>query len=369
MILISFILIMVLTIIVFIVYLRIRLKKIDPKYFIKYMKENPDFAFSLKRNNIIECSINSQKKLVLASTVKIIIAIEFAEQISKEKINPKTNISLDLLDAFYLPKTDGGAHHEWINYLKVNNLIQNNQVNIVEVAKGMINFSSNANTEFLINKLGLPNINNQLKKLHLNDHDPLFNFVSSVMIPAYLLSTVPSLNKKSLNKRMIAMSKREYEDLSKEINSALLQGKLKELKKHVIPMSEKLQKNWSDRLPKSTSDEYLRIMSILNDKQMFNNTMQEVLDKLMEQLMEHPNNREWLKHAGQKGGSTLFVITNATYVTDKENNKTEIVFFANNLGYFEYMKLKINMNNFILKLLKDENFRNEFTIINKKRTC
>ncbi|SNT54545.1 D-alanyl-D-alanine carboxypeptidase [Bacillus sp. OK838] len=369
MILISFILIIVLTIIAFIVYLRIILKKIDPKYFLKYMKENDDFAFSLKRNNIIECSINSQKKLVLASTVKIIIAIEFAEQISKEKINPKTNISLDVLDVFYLPKTDGGAHPEWINYLKVKNLIQNNQVNIVEIAKGMINFSSNANTEFLINELGLHNINNQLKKLNLNDHDPLFNFVSSVMIPAYLLSTVPSLTKKSLKKRMIAMSKREYEDLSKEINSALLQGKLKELKKKVIPMSESLQKNWSDRLPKSTSNEYLRIMSILNDKQIFNTTMQEVLDKLMEQLMEHPNNSEWLKHAGQKGGSTSFVITNATYVTDKENNKTEIVFLANNLGYLEYMKLKINMNNFILKLLKDANFRNEFTIINKKRTC
>ncbi|MFJ7939260.1 serine hydrolase [Peribacillus sp. NPDC096622] len=369
MILISFILIIVLTIIAFIVYLRIILKKIDPKYFLKYMKENDDFAFSLKRNNIIECSINSQKKLVLASTVKIIIAIEFAEQISKEKINPKTNISLDLLDVFYLPKTDGGAHPEWINYLKVNNLIQNNQVNIVEIAKGMINFSSNANTEFLINELGLHNINNQLKKLNLNDHDPLFNFVSSVMIPAYLLSKEPSLTKKSLKKRMIAMSKREYEDLSKEINSALLQSKLKEVKKKVIPMSENLQKNWSDRLPKSTSNEYLRIMSILNDKQIFNNTMQEVLDKLMEQLMEHPNNSEWLKHAGQKGGSTLFVITNATYVTDKENNKTEIVFFANNLSYLEYMKLKINMNNFILNLLKDVNFRNEFTIINKKRIC
>lgn len=77
----------------------------------------------------------------------------------------------------------------------------------------------------------------------------------------------------------------------------------------------------------------------------------------MEQLMQNPKNRKWLTHAGQKDGSTAFVLTQAFYAKDKDGNQTEIAFFANNLNTIEQGKLSKNMNGFQLKFLKDEKFR------------
>jgi D-alanyl-D-alanine carboxypeptidase len=118
-----------------------------------------------------------------------------------------------------------------------------------------------------------------------------------------------------------------------------------------------IQKIWSDRLPRATTEGYVSIMNKLNSKMYFNDTVHKYLDPLMEQIMKNPSNQEWLVHAGQKGGSTAFVLTIAMYATDKDGNKTELAFFANDLTLIEQAKLSRNMNGFQLKFLKDAEFR------------
>ena len=104
-------------------------------------------------------------------------------------------------------------------------------------------------------------------------------------------------------------------------------------------------------------------MSKLNNKTYFNEEIYKYLDPVMEQLMENPINREWLVHAGQKGGSTAFILTTAMYATDKEGNQTELAFFANDLTTREQAKLSRNMNGFKMKFLQDAEFR---TLIKKE---
>lgn len=124
-----------------------------------------------------------------------------------------------------------------------------------------------------------------------------------------------------------------------------------------------VQRIWSNRLPRSTSEDYVYIMEKLNNKTYFDEDTYKYLDPVMEQLMENPNNREWLVHAGQKGGSTAFIITTAMYATDKDGNQTELAFFANDLTSLEQTKLSRNLNGFKLKFLKDAEFR---TLIQKE---
>ena len=54
----------------------------------------------------------------LASTVKIIVAIEFAKQAAHNIFNENKKIPLSELDKYYLPNTDGDAHPNWVNYEK-----------------------------------------------------------------------------------------------------------------------------------------------------------------------------------------------------------------------------------------------------------
>jgi hypothetical protein len=71
---------------------------------------------------------------------------------------------------------------------------------------------------------------------------------------------------------------------------------------------------------------------------------QEYLDEVMEYILDNPKNKELLEHSGTKGGSTAFVLTKALYTTDKKGNKTELVYFLNNLTPFESIKLQTSMN-------------------------
>ena len=122
--------------------------KPDENLVLNFIKENPDrAAIKLVRNDSLIAEQNPNKLMPLASTVKIILAIEYAIQSSQNEINPQESVALNELDKFYIPNTDGGAHLNWLRSIK--SKINDNQIPISEITKGMIRYSSNANTEWL----------------------------------------------------------------------------------------------------------------------------------------------------------------------------------------------------------------------------
>ena len=148
-----------------------------------FIKNNPSrSSFFLMRNDSLKISLRTDQKFPLASTVKIMIAIEFAKQVSTGKINANELIPLADLDVYYLPNTDGNAHPDWKQSATSRGELNNNRVTLQEVARGMIRFSSNANTEFLMDKLGLDNINANLKELNLSNHERLYPIVSALFL-------------------------------------------------------------------------------------------------------------------------------------------------------------------------------------------
>ncbi|MDL4842123.1 serine hydrolase [Aquibacillus rhizosphaerae] len=335
--------------------------KEDSDYIKRFIKEkggSKEASLSICYNGENWVSVNSNKKLPLASTVKIIIAIEYARQASKGMIDPNSTVGLRELNQFYVPKTDGGAHDAWLDTLSRLEDFDFNNILLSEVAKGMIGFSSNANTEYLLSVLGVENVNNLLVELELHNHDDIYPIVSSIAIPTYLINN-KKFTKKETIKAMKSMDMIQYRNLALDIHNNWLQHPLTERDKKQISnnINPSIERIWSDCLPSSTSENYISIMKKLNSKTYFSQEMHHFLDPAMEQLMENPTNQTWLKHAGQKGGSTAFILTNSMYATDKDGNKTEIAFFSNNLTPLEKEKLSRNLNGFQLKFLKDKDFR------------
>ncbi len=307
-------------------------------------------AILLIRNDTIIASQNPNKIMPLASTVKIILAIEYAEQSANGLINPDELVPLKELDKFYLPNTDGGAHPGWLE--SVNKKISDKQISIREIAKGMIEYSSNANTEWLLNKLGINNVNNRLDSLGLENHTKIYNVVSALFAGKELF---PDLKGKELREKLSQLSMDEYIDATNIIHQKLLTDTL--YKKEIGDFSMGIQKIWSDRLPSSTVEEYVSIMKKINSRTYFSEDAQKYLDEVMEYILENPANREWLEHSGMKGGSTAFVLTKTLYATDKNGNKTEMAYFLNDLSIIESTSLKMSMNEFELNVLKNKGFR------------
>lgn len=337
-------------------------KKDDPEYILQFMKEHVESdkaALSINFNGQQLVNINSKNLLPLASTVKIIVAIEYARQASKGEINPLQKVSLDELKTFYIPRTDGGAHEAWLASLADGKA---ESVSLSDVAKGMIVYSSNANTEYLMHLLGFDNINGLLKDLNVSDHEPLYPFVSAMFVPTQLMHE-QNLTKREVLETLKNMDIPEYRQRAINIHEKWLTQPLSDQDKDQIVknLDMNIQKIWSDRLPRSTTNSYVDILRKLNSKTYFDEDTYKYLDPVMEQLMSHPTNREWLKHAGQKGGSTAFILTTAMYATDKKGNQTEIAFFTNDLSSLEQAKLSRNLNGFKLRFLQDADFRNRMS--------
>ena len=322
---------------------------------LNFIKDNPDkSAILLIRNDTVCASQNTKIVMPLASTVKIILAIEYAEQGAKGLINPDELIAIKDLDNFFVPNTDGGAHTSWLK--SVNTKIVDDHISIREIAKGMIKYSSNANTEWLLNKLGIDNVNSRLDSLGLKNHTKIYNVVSALFVGKELY---PYLKGKELQKKLSQLSMDEYIVATNLIHQKLVLDTL--YKKEIGDLSMDIQKVWSDRLPSSTVEEYVSIMKKINHRTYFDEQSQKYLDEVMEYILENPANREWLEHSGMKGGSTAFVLTNALYATDKKGNQTEMAYFFNELSVLEMTKLQMSMNEFELKILTNEDFLKKIT--------
>jgi D-alanyl-D-alanine carboxypeptidase len=288
----------------------------------------------------------------LASTVKIILAIEYAIQSSEGKLNPDEEVSLNELEKFYVSNTDGGAHPKWLRSVK--GKVNDNKISIREIAKGMIKYSSNANTEWLSQKLGLENINKRIGSLGISDHTEIYYIVSALFVGKEKFS---NLTDKELETKLKELSLEDYISVTNLIHSKLRKDTT--YKKDIGDLGMDIQRIWSNNLPRSSVNEYVEVMKKINSRTYFDVESQKYLDEVMEFLLENPANRKWLEHSGMKGGSTAFVLTKALYATDKKGNKTELAYYFDDLGVLENTRLQGSMNEFELKLLTNKEFRDK----------
>ncbi len=315
-----------------------------------FMAKNPErSAILLVRNDTALVSHRANVVIPLASTMKIIIAIEYAQQAAAGMLHPDDPVSLQALETFYVPHTDGGAHTTWLKAVAPK--VHDNTVPLREVVKGMIQFSSNANTEWLMDKLGLERINARLDSLGLSQHTPLYYIVSALFIGK---EAHPALKGKRLADALRKMDMAQYRQTAQMIHEKLLRDTT--YKNELGDLSLAVQKAWTEKLPASTPAEYVSIMQRMNRKT-FSPAAQPLLDEAMETLMENPKNADWLQHAGMKGGSTMFLLTKALYATDKQGQTTEIAYFLHGLSPIDMLGLQGSMNEFELNILSQPAFR------------
>ncbi len=318
----------------------------DKQHVLSYLKSHPNStSITLFRNSKLIADQNSDALHPLASTVKIIIAIEYAIQASEEVFNPDSMIALEELDRFYFQGSDGGAHPAWLNDL------ENDSASIRQIAHGMIKYSSNANTEWLSAFLGLDNINQRITSLGIKNHSEIYYLVSSLFIAH---ERFPTVEGEPLIDSLQSLTQENYINLTHQIHQKIKADTSYMTGVPLIGLDA--QKIWSDRLPASTTAEYAQLMKKLNSKTYFSSQTHQYLDEVMEWLMEIPANQEWLEYSGMKGGSTAFVLTKALYVTDTDGNKTELAYFLDDLTLIESIRLQGSLNAFELAILTDDEF-------------
>ncbi len=338
----------------------------------KVKQTEPDDVWQFVRNHAAEkraaltvrldgktvVNVNGDVSLPLASTMKIIVAIEYARQAAEGRIDPKKRVPLQALERYFIPRTDGGAHAAWLG--SVERLGDGESVPLREVARGMIAYSSNANTDFLLALLGLEEVNRVLALFGLKRHEPIYPLAGSLFVPVQLVHEHGG-NRKQAIQALKEMSLSDYRQRAIALHERFASSPPTKAEKKALYrlMSVPNQRIWSDRLARSTTEEYVSIMARLNSRSLLSESVHSFLSPVLEQLMESPENREWLARAGKKGGSTAFVRTEALYATTKDGRQLELALFADGLTMLDGARLSNGLNEFQLRLIRDEASRDK----------
>ncbi|WP_052343655.1 serine hydrolase [Bacillus massiliigorillae] len=332
---------------------------------LSFIEKHPNqAALSVIYNNKEVTSFNSERKMSLASVVKILVAIEYAEQAAEGKIILDEKVKLSELNRYYLENLDGGAHPAWLESIKEKKLVQDGEIALEEVAKGMVEYSSNANTDYLMDRLGLESINAQIEKLGLTNHEPLTYIDASILIPYEIMNTYENMSKEDkvakAKKELRNMTPKQYKALALNIHEKMKDDKDGSYKKAVNIESwydEDFDRLYVDRFVQSTTTDYVTVLNKLNSRSYFTKNVQQNIEAIMETPMESEGNQKAYNHVGMKGGSFASVLNMAIYVEDKENNKTELAVFFNGLESKEFNKLSKHMNDFFVKVVNEPEFR------------
>lgn len=326
----------------------------NPEYVMNHLKNNPQTtSLYVVQNGKEVISYQSDVVRPLASTVKIIIATEYAMQIEQGRLNKKDLVSLDELNRHYFAGLDG-AHEAWLESMTNEGEIKNNEVTLHDVAKGMIVYSSNANTDYIIDLLGVSTINERAKALGLTQHEGVYPIVSALLIPSHIKTD--GMNEEQLVQALKELPMETYRSLAQELSKELMEGTL-DFEGATEELSMDVQKVWSDRLIGATSNDYGKLMTTISSNQL-PPTATEVLRDLLEWPMElNESNQDRFTHLGMKGGNTAFVLTQALYAETSEGDKTEIVLLTDDLSSWQMELIMRNFNSFVSKLIGDEDFR------------
>ncbi|MEE1946125.1 serine hydrolase [Pedobacter sp. KR3-3] len=319
---------------------------------VSFIKQNPKKAsIYLIEGGQTTINLNSSQVMPLASAAKTIIAITFAKQVAAKKISPTTKVAVQDLAKYYIPNTDGQAHPNWLKSIGKSAA---DSVTLLQVAKGMIKFSSNANTEYLQDLLGLATINKTLATLQFKSHQPLYYFTAG--------ATMATLRPEGKNneewiKELSVLSLAAYAKKCEEAHQRLKTDPdyIKQFSFARLPLS--VQKVWSDRLVGSTTYDYAQLMQKILDGKFFEPKVQSVLESIMEWPMAYSGNQAMFNHLGQKGGSTAFVLTDAFYASAKNGTKIACAFFFNNLDAKENAMVNKHFGDFEASILTDADFR------------
>lgn len=331
------------------------LSRENPEYVLNHLKDNPQTtSLYLAENGVELITYHSDVVRPLASTVKMLIAAEYAMQIDAGLLNKDSSVPLADLSRYYLKNSDGGAHKEWQKSMHSEGKVENNNVKLHDVAKGMATYSSNANTDYLIDLLGISAINKRAKDLGLTQHEDVYPIVSALLIPEHIKSE--SMNGKQLVKKLKAMPMEEYRTLAEELSEQMQEETIK-VEDLTFDLSMKLQKVWSDRLIGASANDYGKLLAIISNDEL-PPAASEILRDLLEWPMElNERNHERFIHLGAKGGSTVFIMNDAMYAESHAGDKIEIVLLTDDLSFWQGIQIGKNLSSFESEMLGSEEFR------------
>ncbi|WP_166000888.1 serine hydrolase [Bacillus sp. Cs-700] len=311
-----------------------------------YIEHHPDAcSLTLLENERVLLTFNEEKEMPLASTVKFIYLLTFLDGVREKKVNLDEKVQVDDLDVLYFKNTDGGAHPRWKKEHDIGE-----EVTLFQIAQGMMQFSSNACTDFLFHKLGSHKINQSLTKYQLNPHSPIYAISSAMLIPAYL-KVEKGWKKKQIAQEIKEMDQIEFESLANTLLHDVLDGSAEKYLNELATINDMtIQRVLMDKLPSSTTEQYANLLIRIGESDDLSDDDKDLMDRILGGASEI-GKRRWFK-----GGSTAYTLTSALYNKD-DNGSISLSVFVQDEKRYELLWIRNVFHDILKAIVEDTEFR------------
>lgn len=258
--------------------------------------------------------LNADNPLPLASVVKVIHLIAYVDAVQLGEIDPASVVALDDVARYYLPNSDLGAHPRAVETLQEEGRVfgQPPSILLEDVPRMMMEFSSNAATDYLHMLMGQERIEATALALGMNSHTAPCPFLGQFLLMgdrAAGLSPIVSLieNPEQYSRHVMELTEQYSGD------SAFRNGLSAWSNRDARPPIE-AQYLFSEQLnAHGSAREYAHLMAqiALNNMGPWEQSVH--VRRYMEWPTHFPNNQEKLAWLGYKGGSLPGVLTVVYY--------------------------------------------------------
>lgn len=302
-----------------------------------------------KQGNMIDdgqsISINPDTPLVTASIMKVIVLAAYESAVVNGELDANEMVPISDVERYYLPKTDGNAHANGLASLGIKTddlgfaLDRQASIKLDDIASIMIHYSGNAETDYLLQRIGIDEVNSVAK---MENHTAITPILRTGL--ALTNHEFANLETNQLNDMISRMVNGDEQLIRSMENNYLNNSSWRAMQLDFLRSNEYIkisnQLGWdglvraSYLLPRGTAREYAALMAKIASGKMIS---QEV-SRLMQQKLES-NPYDGLLRAlfyqkiGDKDGLTTGVISLVTYCTPKNGvmkGQTRVVVIISN---------------------------------------
>lgn len=264
--------------------------------------------------------LNDASPMPLASVVKLITLVAYAEAVAAGELNPQEPVTLSDLDRFYLPRFDLGAHQRAINDLRTDGRVTpgaNPSIALEDVAWIMIRHSSNAASDYLHQRLGQARIEQTALDLQLPSQTAPCPFIGQFLLMGnHTRGQAPDLP--AIRNYVEADPSGYAADVSlltdAYSNSDRFRQAEVDWRQQTRRPSTDAQRTFSENLnAQASAGDYAALMARLAQNGLSTSESSFVARRILEWPNQFPANQELYSNIGYKNGSLPGVLTTAYY--------------------------------------------------------
>ena len=270
--------------------------------------------------------LNRDAPMPLASVVKIINLIAYAEAAAAGELDPAEWVMLDELEQTYLPRSDLGAHSRAIEELNERQLVALDPPStpLEEIPWMMIRHSSNAAADYLHLNLGQETIEQTVVDLGLESHTAPCPWIGQFLIMAN--RQTPGDNRRSVQ-AYIDDPERYGRDVMQMAESFAYDAEFRATESSPgWRASYNTQRLFSDDLnAQASAGDYAELMGQIMRNELSSDYANILVRRALEWPMVFPINQQLFTTIGLKDGSLPGVLTTAYYAQRIEDGAPVVV--------------------------------------------